>query len=514
MAMQKLGDLMYTYYKNAVADIQNVVGKITHVGGTAQTGRDLSLDLAKLDIALSALRDAITASGMDATTLQDVKDAIDLLEIVSSEITKWGGTIVTGRDVSLDLKALTDDSIKGILKSLGDIGVGESIATILSNLSKAEDSVHSSGDKGIILLGVRKDDVAEMSSADGDYNVLVVNEDGILRTQAQQHLHLDEMGATTGWTVLGNDTVNFSTTTNHVLGTLALEFDKVHGAADTVFAGIQKTLSGLPSFRAYEKGNGFFLWSMYLSSVTDVDYVFLRLGTDSSNYNEWRISGDSLSTGWSPLRMSVLSPDAVVGNGWNSASVTYGAVGVAFDNKTDTLADIAVDHLALNTGLQTSADITAEVTSEASSPNVKVTKWGNDNVDANAGAVGDGTLRTTLGSDDPAVVSLAVLRTLTSSVATTPTQITKTVAATGTPEALAPNGTYFRMAKLSGKKAARTDNAGIVYLGIGGTDNTQPFPINPGEEIEIKVPPGEKFDLNDWYCDVLNAGDGLTIIYA
>ncbi|GAI11075.1 unnamed protein product, partial [marine sediment metagenome] len=39
-----------------------------------------------------------------------------------ADIDKWGGTELTGRDISLDLKALVDDSIKGILKSIGDAG--------------------------------------------------------------------------------------------------------------------------------------------------------------------------------------------------------------------------------------------------------------------------------------------------------------------------------------------------------------------------------------------------------
>lgn len=690
---------------------------------------NLTSILGQLNITLSALRDAICDSGVDATTLKDVKDAIDSLETLSAEVTKWGGTVLTGRDISLDLKALTDDGIKGILKSLGDIGAGSNIATLLddiktatekiddlqgalksvdsdelitritdsagteinpakedgnlstvntniANLTKTEDTAHSSGDKGIMLLGVRKDDVAQLAGDDGDYNPVIVNEDGILRAQAQQHLHIDELSTVTGWTVLGNDTANLATTTNHVVGTLALKFDKVDGADNTVFAGAQKTLSGLPDFNAYLKGNGFFLWSIYLSSITDVDYIFLRLGTNSSHYNEWRISGDDLGTGWSALRMPALSPDAVVGNGWDSASVTYIVIGVAFDAQDDTLADITVDHLALNTGLQTSADITAEITSAVASPNVKVQKWRNYNVDLGAGSVGNGTLRTTLASDDPAVAtlgatdeaaasaggtgsvsaklrhvsgragttgeaastsgseaaqarsigvavesldtkegttgavaaadgtraaqlraiaddldsldtkegttgeaasvsgtraaqlraigtaleiiddwdetnrakvnpivgqagvaagagavgvtvprttlasddpavaSLAALRTLASSVATTPTQIIKTVAAIATPEALAADGTYFRTATLVGIKAARTDNVGVIYLGIGAANDTQFYSISPGQKIELEAPPGEKYDLNDWYLDVLNAGDGVGIIYS
>lgn len=95
-----------------------------------------------------------------------------------------------------------------------------------------------------------------------------------------------------------------------------------------------------------------------------------------------------------------------------------------------------------------------------------------------------------------------------------PTQITKTIAATGTPEAIAGNGTFFQSALVMGKKAARTNNIGVVYLGIGGTNDTQPFDLNPGEVITINAPVSKKFDLNDWYVDVLNAGDGVVVIYS
>jgi len=110
--------------------------------------------------------------------------------------------------------------------------------------------------------------------------------------------------------------------------------------------------------------------------------------------------------------------------------------------------------------------------------------------------------------------TLNALTVLTEAVETTPTQITKTIAATDTPEALAADGTFFRRATLIGKKSARTNNAGIVYLGIGSTDDTQAIEISPNEVKGIEAPPGEKYDLNDWYLDVLNAGDGVIIIYS
>lgn len=106
------------------------------------------------------------------------------------------------------------------------------------------------------------------------------------------------------------------------------------------------------------------------------------------------------------------------------------------------------------------------------------------------------------------------IASLADAVETTPTQVTKTVAAVGTPEALAADNTTFRRATVIGKKAARTNNTGIVYLGIGSTNDSQALEISPNETITIEAAPGEKMDLNDFYLDVLNAGDGVIIIYS
>jgi len=283
----------------------------------------------------------------------------------------------------------------------------DDIVTAVENVSHEEDDAHTSSDKGVMGLTVRKDSATALAGADGDYQPLVTNEHGILRSQAQQHLHMECCGSADGWTVLGNDTINLATTTNHVFGTVALEFDKVNGAADTVFAGIQKTTDST-SLSAYHKGGGFFIWSTYLSDVTNVDYLFLRLGTDSSNYNEFRVTGDEFTAGWISARAPMHSPAAIEGDGWNSTAITYIAVGVAFDLQNNELADIAVDHIAANTGLQTSTDISAEVSSSVTTPNVNLLKVKNKVVDTQSGDVGTGTQRIAIASDD---VNLAAINT-------------------------------------------------------------------------------------------------------
>ncbi len=52
-----------------------------------------------------------------------------------------------------------------------------------SNLGKAEDAVHGSGDVGVMSLAVRNDALAALGGADGDYAPLQVGEDGGLWTR-------------------------------------------------------------------------------------------------------------------------------------------------------------------------------------------------------------------------------------------------------------------------------------------------------------------------------------------
>ena len=98
-----------------------------------------------------------------------------------------------------------------------------------------------------------------------------------------------------------------------------------------------------------------------------------------------------------------------------------------------------------------------------------------------------------------------------------PQQIIKTVAASGTPEAITSTSpTYFSNAIYIGLKAVnpRTANSGIVYLGVTSGNETQPIAINPSEVYSISAPTGVIFDLSTWYLDVATNGDGVVVIYS
>ncbi len=205
------------------------------------------------------------------------------------------------------------------------------------------------------------------------------------------NLVIDACEATTDWTALSNDTTGIATDLDHVMGATSLEFDKVDGTDNTIFGGIQKTLTAIDLTTIVANG-GSFTVSTNVSSLADIAYCFLRLGTSASHYNEWRVDDADMSTGWNSLRYNTDSPSSAgaTGNGWDPAVVTYIAIGCAFDLETSALADLRVDHITARGGQQVSADINAS-SSSSSGPmaQVDVQQYGGNPVttaDADTGA--------------------------------------------------------------------------------------------------------------------------------
>jgi len=95
----------------------------------------------------------------------------------------------------------------------------------------------------------------------------------------------------------------------------------------------------------------------------------------------------------------------------------------------------------------------------------------------------------------------------------TPYSFVKTVASITVPELVSATSAPFTYANIQGKKTPRTNNTGIVYLGILGTNDTQYISIAIGATLIIQAPVGMKFDLNQFYLDVATAGDGVAVVY-
>ena len=161
---------------------------------------------------------------------------------------------------------------------------------------------------------------------------------------------VDRMESVTGMTVLGTDTVNLAVSTVSARGTNSIEFDKVDGAAGTVFAGASKTIDLVNLNEHWFLPHAIIRWHVYVSDTAQsgVAYSFVRLGTDASNYAEWRFADSSIVAGRFTLCSAKLGNCYVTGTGCDFTNIDHLEFGVAFDAESDALADIKMDYIYLD----------------------------------------------------------------------------------------------------------------------------------------------------------------------
>lgn len=155
------------------------------------------------------------------------------------------------------------------------------------------------------------------------------------------HFPLDSADATTGWTALG-DASNIATSTTHIEGTLALEWDKAGGTEVT--SGLQKTID---TEQTPGHATDVLLHCMlYIQDAPDlatVDFGFMRVGEDSSNYLQFEVDGVDMAVGWNHKNFTLTSPTSQTGAGLSTGIIKYMAFGVATNNAADTFDDMLGD---------------------------------------------------------------------------------------------------------------------------------------------------------------------------
>ncbi|KKK55213.1 hypothetical protein LCGC14_3076820, partial [marine sediment metagenome] len=234
-------------------------------------------------------------------------------------------------------------------------------------------------------------------------------------TEPEQHHVFDALDAVGDWLILDDATENFTTTKKHVLGTDALIFDKTDGSG-TFAAVIDQTISavdlGSPS------PHDLLQTVIYLPTLTAVSYIFVRVGTDDTNYNEWQIPDSALTAATFEtiiFNIGDADHDGITGNGWNPSAITYIALGVQFDNEDDALVGIIFDEFSFHTNQHTSAELNAEVSSSISSAKVDLQKINGSVVDKNSGNKSNGSQRMVIADDDTnlSAIKTAVEGTIT-----------------------------------------------------------------------------------------------------
>jgi len=106
---------------------------------------------------------------------------VDGIEALLTTIDADTGTLagaVSGTEMQVDVVA----SLPAGTNNIGDVDVLSVVpGTGATNLGKAEDAAHSSGDTGVMALAVRQDTTAALAGTTGDYIPLTTNATGHLR---------------------------------------------------------------------------------------------------------------------------------------------------------------------------------------------------------------------------------------------------------------------------------------------------------------------------------------------
>lgn len=151
-------------------------------------------------------------------------------------------------------------------------------------------------------------------------------------------IEIDGCNAVTGWAVAGQ-AANLTASTTHMEGTHSLEFDK--SGEEGTDGYIEKTITSvnIGDFQTHAIGHT----KVYLSDVSQVSKVFIRLGTDSSNYFQYDFT--ILEDGWNDLDFMLSHRTSQLGIGADLSDVTYVAAGVVMNANGNTLTDIRVDSI-------------------------------------------------------------------------------------------------------------------------------------------------------------------------
>jgi hypothetical protein len=168
-------DTKLTTTNTKLTDIEtntDALAALTKTTVGADTGLDVNvIQGINVEVDLSAADDSVLVYGYDGSSNQKIK-------------TDSSGNVQT--DIVASLPAGANAIGKLVANSgvdIGDVDITSIVTgTGATNLGKAEDAAHSTGDVGIMGLAVRKNTPSSLSGSDGDYQPLITDTNGRLYT--------------------------------------------------------------------------------------------------------------------------------------------------------------------------------------------------------------------------------------------------------------------------------------------------------------------------------------------
>ncbi|HDZ37689.1 MAG TPA: hypothetical protein ENH62_05290 [Marinobacter sp.] len=318
---------------------------------------------------------------------------------------------------------------------------------------------HTPGErKGQVMLGVRMDNPVSLGDADGVYVPMLFSEHGSLYAATDQvHLDVDEFSATASWAAVGTDTAALTVSTTHVPShDVAASLSLNKSGATIADASYKKTITALDASSL--AGTGLVDFYVKTTDLSNISEVFVRIGTDSSNYAQYGIDPEEFSTAlWNHVDFS-LHNGVQTGTGLDLSSITYVEFGVSMDATQATSAVVLFNALELHSVNASELVVVGNVANT-----VRVQKFGspsNATATTDAGDATDGTLRVTLATDD--VNAAAILVALQSNVLTSKTILTGSFAGTAVA-----NGSYLEIVADPG------DNLAVHIVALSVTQTVQ-----------------------------------------
>ena len=188
-------------------DVLNVNIESGNISGFA-TSANQSTTQGKIDTIDAVLDASLVKQTAIETLITSTNSKIDILDgVQDNALTK-----LTEIDSAVDVVNVILNSIKSDTTSI------ETAVEILDDIALTEDTAHSTGDKGVMSLAVRKDTQASFGGTDGDYVPLQVNATGGLRVESsvsKTTIHrttardLDTRGSHADWSVDTGTEANF-----------------------------------------------------------------------------------------------------------------------------------------------------------------------------------------------------------------------------------------------------------------------------------------------------------------
>lgn len=156
------------------------------------------VDLAAIEVLLGTIdADTSTIAG-DTTSIDGKITACNTGAVVVSS-----GTLTAVTAISNALPAGTNAIGKLAANSgvdIGDVDVTSVVpGTAAANLGKAEDAAHSTGDVGVMALGVENEDQADLSTGDKDYTPIAVTKEGNVIVKQEGAISVTESSPISGF---------------------------------------------------------------------------------------------------------------------------------------------------------------------------------------------------------------------------------------------------------------------------------------------------------------------------